>query len=73
MLRDIDEYKGFIKCPFCKAKSMVKRDAHGQATHWCKCGKLVLFDYDRMTAEPADPIRGATKHFTDKRISMVAD
>ena len=63
---EVSDYKGFIQCPFCKEKAMVKKSAHGQASHRCKCGKLLLFDYDSMTAEPAEPIRGATKYFTDK-------
>lgn len=73
LLIEISEYKGFIKCPFCQDKAMVRKNAHGQASHRCKCGKYLLFDYDNMTAKPAAPIRGATKFFTDKRIAMVTD
>ncbi len=70
---DFNEYKGFIQCPFCRDKAMVKRNTHGQATHRCKCGKFILFDYDTMTAEQAEPLRGGAKYFTDKKIALVTD
>lgn len=70
---EIEEYKGVIPCPFCKEKTMVKKNAHGQASHRCKCGKIIMFDYDKMTAEPMKPLRGAAKYFRDKSIKTVAD
>lgn len=72
-MTEIEEYKGVITCPFCKEKTMVKRNARGQASHKCKCGKIIMFDYDRMTAEPMKPIRGAAKYFRDKAIKAVTD
>lgn len=72
-MTEISKYKGFIECPFCGDRTMVMKGTHGRASHRCKCGKLLLFDYDRMTAERAAPLRGGTKYFKDKRISMVAD
>lgn len=72
-MTEIDEYRGVINCPFCKEKTMVKNNARGQASHKCKCGKIILFDYDKMTAIPIRPIRGAAKHFRDKQIATITD
>ena len=52
---------------------MVKKNARGQASHRCKCGKIIMFDYDKMTAVPMKPIRGAAKYFRDKTIKAVTD
>ena len=65
-LNEFEELKGFIPCPFCGKKALVKWDAHGQASHPCKCGQYLLFDYDAMTAEPTKPMRGAVKRFMDR-------
>ena len=64
---EVNDYKGFIQCPFCKEKAMVKKGTRGQASHRCKCGKILMFDYDSMTAELAGPLRGGSKYFTDKK------
>lgn len=72
-MTEINEYKGFIECPHCRNKAMVMKSAHGQASHKCKCGKILLFDYDKMTAKTVGALRGGVKFFTDKRITMVAD
>lgn len=63
---EISKYKGYIKCPFCGDKAMVMNDAHGRASHRCKCGKFLLFDYDKMVAEPGGVLRGAAKYFMDR-------
>jgi DNA-directed RNA polymerase subunit RPC12/RpoP len=61
----IKDYKGIIACPYCGEKTIVKADARGQASHHCRCGKLLLFDYDKMTASPMHPLRGAMKYFQE--------
>lgn len=62
----VNKYKGYIKCPFCGDKTLVMKNAHGKASHKCKCGKCLLFDYDIMIAEHSAPVRGATKFFNDR-------
>jgi len=70
---EIEDYRGVIPCPYCNEKTMVKKNARGQASHRCKCGKIIMFDYDKMTAIPMKPIRGAAKYFRDKTIKAVTD
>ena len=65
-LEKLEDFKGFIPCPICGAKAMVKKDAHGQASHPCKCGQFLLFDYDKMTAIPIKSYRGMSKYFMDR-------
>ena len=72
-MTELSDYKGFIKCPFCRDKTFVKKNAHGQASHRCKCGKFILFNYDSMTAKEAVTIRGGAKYFTDNKIALVTD
>lgn len=72
-MTEVSKYKGYIECPYCRDKTMVMNGAHGKASHRCKCGTFLLFDYDRMTAERAGPLRGGAKYFKDKEIAMVTD
>lgn len=66
MVGEEDDLKGMIPYPCCKAqKAMVYMSAHGQSSHKCpRCGKVTVFDYDKMIAWTARPIRGATHKFT---------
>ncbi len=62
----VNKYKGYIKCPFCGDKTFVMKNAHGKASHKCKCGKCLLFDYDSMQANQFAPLRGGAKYFNDR-------
>ena len=66
MVGEEDELKGMISYPCCKAqKAMVYMNAHGQSSHKCpNCGKVTVFDYDKMIAWTARPFRGTTREFT---------
>lgn len=66
-MTDTDEYTGVIVYPCCpREKVLVKRGTLGAASQKCPhCGKYVLFDYNKMTAELIRPVRGAARHFVD--------
>ena len=60
-----ENIKGMIQYPCCPSQTaVVARDAHGQIFVRCPgCGKFLLLDNDRMTAEIAGPCRGAAARF----------
>ena len=62
--------KGIIVFPCCpQEKVMPYESCQGRASLKCpKCGKIALFDYDRMTARPAPPARGAVRKFKTLRL-----
>lgn len=65
---NIKELKGQILYPCCpKEKAMVGKTCHGKASYKCpRCGKFVLFDFDRMKAYPITAMRSASQRFKIK-------
>jgi hypothetical protein len=57
--------KGMIKFPCCKKeKIIVYEGAEGRSSNKCpRCGKYALFDFDKMTSEPAEVARGVSHKF----------
>ena len=62
-MKDNEEKINVIYFPCCpKEKIFVKEGSTGWTTQKCpRCGKMVKFDYDTMTARIIRPIRGASK------------
>lgn len=56
--------KGYITYPCCpKEKNLVYEGAHGKNSCRCgRCGKFLLFDYDKMEANIISAVKGATYH-----------
>lgn len=60
-----DRIKGIIQYPCCpKQTAVVSKDAHGQASVQCaNCKRLILLDYDKMTASITKPCKGVAARF----------
>ncbi len=56
------QIKGMISYPCCKKeKIMVFMGSSGRVSSKCpKCQKYAIFDYDSMTSEPGEVLRGAS-------------
>lgn len=52
--------KGAVRCPHCgKGKVIVSENATGWTSQGCpKCGGFFVVDNDRMTARPAECVKG---------------
>ena len=59
------QVKGMIPFPCCPKESvMAYAEAHGRSSNKCpKCGRFAVFDFDRMSAEPGKPCRGASDQY----------
>ncbi|MBP3199890.1 MAG: hypothetical protein J6N21_23235 [Butyrivibrio sp.] len=57
-----EEIKGIIHFPCCyKEKKLVFISGRGKVSDKCpRCGKIALFDLDRMNSRCYKPVRGAT-------------
>ena len=62
--------KGMVVFPCCpQEKDMAFESCRGRASLKCpRCGKIALFDYDRMTARTVPRMRGATQKFKTVRL-----
>lgn len=55
-----DSFKGMIQYPCCSHKALVYEGASGKVSIPCtRCGKYILFDYDKMTASIGGAAKGA--------------
>ena len=58
-----EKIKGAIRCPVCKKEKVIAYEgASGKASVRChKCGRYLLVDWDKMTAQENEACKGAYK------------
>ena len=62
-----EDFVDYIVCPICGAKTFVKKGTSGEVTSYCKCGRILDFDYDTMVAKAIKPKRGLSQRLSTKK------